>query len=153
MSHTHVRLATAEDLAAVVALYRELRPDDPVMPSELLEARWRDVTDGTHSVVTVACVDGVVAATAMLALVANLASGGRRIGLIEHVVTAVGYRRRGLARQLLEYTLAHAWSADCCKVVLLSGAHRTDAHRVYESVGFAGDVERGFVIKRPAGSS
>lgn len=38
---------------------------------------------------------------------------------------------------------------DCHKVVLLSGAQRIDAHRLYEKVGFNGCAERGFVIKAP----
>jgi hypothetical protein len=38
---------------------------------------------------------------------------------------------------------------NCCKVVLLSGAQRVEAHRVYEAIGFSGEVERGFVIKPP----
>jgi hypothetical protein len=35
------------------------------------------------------------------------------------------------------------------EVILLSGAQRIEAHRAYEAVGFRGDVERGFVAKRP----
>jgi len=31
--------------------------------------------------------------------------------------------------------------------MLLSGAQRKEAHKLYESVGFDGDVERGFVAK------
>lgn len=149
MAQTEARLARAEDLGAVISLYRELRPDDPELPDAKLSALWRSVTNGANSIVTVVCVDGEIAATAMLALIANLASGGRRIGLIEHVVTASRFRRRGLAKQLLQYTLEHAWAANCCKVVLLSGAQRVEAHQVYEAVGFSGNVERGFVIKSP----
>jgi hypothetical protein len=33
--------------------------------------------------------------------------------------------------------------------MLLSGAERAAAHRLYESVGFRADVERGFVAKPP----
>ena len=31
--------------------------------------------------------------------------------------------------------------------MLLSGSQRTDAHKLYESVGFVSDVERAFVAK------
>jgi hypothetical protein len=31
--------------------------------------------------------------------------------------------------------------------MLLSGMQREDAHVLYESLGFHGDIERGFVIK------
>jgi GNAT superfamily N-acetyltransferase len=83
----------------------------------------------------------------MLASVPNLASSARPFAVIEHVVTLAAHRRRGYARLVLEYALAKAWSRGCCKVMLLSGSQRTEAHKLYESVGFLGDVERGFVAK------
>jgi GNAT superfamily N-acetyltransferase len=149
MENLVLRLAKSDDLAAVLGLYKGLRPDEPELPTELAQTRWREVTDGEHSIITVVEVDGVIAATCMLALIANLASGGRQIGLIEHVVTASPFRQRGFAKRALAFTLDHAWAARCCKVLLLSGAQRAEAHRLYEAVGFCGDIERGFVIKVP----
>ena len=48
---------------------------------------------------------------------------------------------------MLHLALDRAWARGCYKVILLSGVQRTDAHRPYESVGFRGDIERGFVAK------
>jgi GNAT superfamily N-acetyltransferase len=62
-------------------------------------------------------------------------------------VTLQGFRRRGHARQVLRHALDLAWSRHCCKVVLLSGAARAEAHKLYESVGFDGSAELGFVAK------
>ena len=50
----------------------------------------------------------------------------------------------------MPHALELAWGHGCCKVMLSSGAQRDAAHRLYESVGFDGDRERGFVIKAPA---
>ena len=72
---------------------------------------------------------------------------GAPFGLIEHVVTAFRFRRQGFGRQVLSFALDLAWSKGCYKVVLVSGSARAEAHRLYESVGFKGDVERGFVAK------
>jgi GNAT superfamily N-acetyltransferase len=83
----------------------------------------------------------------MLAIIPNLANGARPFGIIEHVVTLSSERRRGYARLVLEHALDLAWARSCYKVLLLSGAKRTEAHELYESVGFAGDVARGFVAK------
>ena len=77
----------------------------------------------------------------------DLASGGRPFALIEHVVTLPPYRGQGLDRATMQYALDFAWSLHCCKVMLLSGVQRPEAHRLYESLGFRGDVERGFVVK------
>ena len=83
----------------------------------------------------------------MIALIANLASEGRPFAVIEHVVTLAEFRGRGLARATMQRALDFAWSRNCCKVMLLSGMLRPEAHRLYETLGFRGDVERGFVIK------
>lgn len=148
-----VRAATFNDLAAVQALYAELRPHDPVLPPDEAQRLWRGIVDDPHACVVVAQVDGRLGATCMLATLPNLASGGRRIGVIEHVITATAFRRRGLARLVLQHALALAWEQQgCCKVLLLSGMAREEAHGLYESVGFRGDVERGFVAKPVAGT-
>ena len=83
----------------------------------------------------------------MLAVIPNLANGARPFGVIEHVVTLPEFRRLDLGRVVLQFALDLAWDKDCYKVILLSGAQRTEAHELYESVGFRGDVERGFVAK------
>ena len=148
-----IRFARYEDLAAIQRLYRELRPQDPELPAEEASVRWREVIGQPHLRVVVAEAGDTLASTCMLAVIANLASGGRPFALIEHVVTLSEFQGRGLARAVMNYALDFAWSRDCCKVMLLSGAKRSDAHRFYESLGFSGDTERGFVIKpshRPA---
>ncbi len=144
------RRAIGTDLDAVLALYRALRPGDPPLERGRALELWASVHDSPRSLVVVAEHEGLVGATCMLALIANLASEGRPIGLVEHVITAPAFRRQGLAEACLRFALDEAWRRGCCKVVLLSGAQRPEAHRVYAKVGFDGDAERGFVIKRPA---
>ena len=80
------RGARGGDLEGILALYRELRPQDPEpLPNA------RKVFDrmlARDDVLIVVCeVDGTLVSTCMLALIPNLASGTRPIGLIEHVVT------------------------------------------------------------------
>lgn len=70
--------------------------------------------------------------------------------MIEHVITLPEHRGKGIATKTIDAALTFAWDKRCCKVFLLPGATRTEAHRIYESLGFNGDVERGFVIKAPA---
>ena len=143
------RRALAADMESVLTLYRTLRPDDPPLDRDRATQLWATVCDSDQSLIVVCEDEGQIGATCMLALVANLASEGRPIGLIEHVITAPALRRRGLGEACLRFAVIEAWRRGCCKVVLLSGAQRPDAHRVYEKIGFDGDVERGFVIKRP----
>lgn len=142
-----VRFAEYGDLQSVLRLYKELRPQDPALDAQDAAVKWRELLDQPHIRIVVAEVQESLAATCMIALVANLASGGRPFAVIEHVVTLPQFRGRGLARATMQYALEFAWSQNCCKVMLLSGVQRSEAHRLYESLGFRGDVERGFVIK------
>jgi len=142
-----VRFGEVRDLQGVLALYKELRPHDPELTAGQAEAKWRDLLSQSHIRVVVAQSEGILASTCMVALVTNLASGGRPFGVIEHVVTLPQFRGRGLAKATLQHALDFAWSQSCCKVMLLSGMQRGDAHALYESLGFRGDIERGFVVK------
>jgi len=146
------RLATGTDLEDVLALYRELRPQDPVLSAEIARSSFEAILQRDDVAIVVLECDGALTATCMLAILPNLASGARPFGVIEHVVTLRAFRRRGYARQVLEHALNLAWSRQCYKVMLLSGAGRTEAHRLYEAVGFNGSVERGFVVKADRGA-
>ena len=148
---TSVRPAQPADLEGVLRLYGELRPHDPDLASEVAREAFERLIHKDEVELIVCECDGVLAATCMLAVIPNLASGTKPFGVIEHVVTLEAYRRRGYARLVLQYALERAWSRSCCKVVLLSGAQRTEAHRLYESVGFDGGIERGFVARPPSG--
>jgi GNAT superfamily N-acetyltransferase len=147
MTHAGVRLAERIDLNGMLALYRELRPNDPALSEAEASEIWVRILSNPDLRVVVAECDGTLASTCMLAVVSNLANGGRPFGVIEHVVTLPRMRRRGLARAVLQFALNVAWSRRCSKVMLLSGMQRGEAHKLYESVGFRGDVERGFVAK------
>jgi len=145
-----IRRAEAGDLDGLLTLYRELRPNDPALSPDRAAELFTTILARDDVSIMVCEVDGQLAATCMLALLPNLASEGKPIGVIEHVITLASFRGHGLAKALLTQTLSRAWRLNCCKVMLLSGAQRTEAHRLYESVGFVGDAERGFVAK-PAG--
>ena len=142
-----IRLAEPEDLSGLLALYRELRPQDPRLAADEAAALLRRVLshEGVHLIVCEA--ERTLVSTCMLAVIPNLGSGGRPFGVLEHVVTLGAFRRRGFGRATLKFALDLAWAKGCCKVMLLSGAQRVEAHALYESVGFRGDVERGFVAK------
>lgn len=149
MSAMQVRLATEADHGAVKALYRELRPQDPEVDSDASLTHFRVVLQSPQARLVVALCEGEVGATCMLASIPNFASAGMPIGVIEHVITGERFRRRGLALAALEFALDAAWTMNCCKVFLLSGAQREQAHRLYESAGFVGNQELGFVQKNP----
>jgi len=82
---------------------------------------------------------GKLVASCILVIVPNLTRNARPYALIENVVTHTDYRRQGIGKRLLQHFLQFAWSQDCYKVMLLSGADRKEAHQFYEQVGFSRD--------------
>jgi GNAT superfamily N-acetyltransferase len=145
--NTIIRSAKPDDLSGILALYSELRPNDPDLTEDAARTLLSRIIDDPALELIVCECEHVLVSTCMLAIVTSLASGGRPFGVIEHVVTLSQFRRRGLGRATLQFALDLAWTRGCYKVILLSGVQRTEAHSLYESLGFKGDVERGFVAK------
>jgi GNAT superfamily N-acetyltransferase len=143
------RVAQDADLRDVLALYHELRPHDPEIPLDVARKAFAGILERDDVQIVVCDAGGARVATCMLAIIPNLAAGARPFGIIEHVVTLAAHRGRGYGRRVLDHALALAWERRCYKVTLLSGAQRPQAHRLYQSAGFDGDAERGFVIKAP----
>lgn len=149
LSKTVIRLAEPGDLSQLLKLYQELRPADPVLSPPTARQQLDLILTNPQQQLVVAQTGEHLTATAMLVLAHNLAYAGRPFALIEHVVTASVCRGQGLAKAVLRYCLELAWQRNCAKVMLLSGKQRPQAHALYQSLGFNGDAERGFVLKAP----
>ncbi|MCK7596365.1 GNAT family N-acetyltransferase [Microbulbifer sp. CAU 1566] len=141
------RLAELKDKDGILQLYRALRPNDPELGSEASEKALSEIINSPNADIIVAEHNGKLSSTCMLGTVPSMAMAGRPFGVIEHVITLPEARGNGLGKAVLTFALNQAWDMGCYKVLLLSGAQRVEAHRLYESVGFIGDVEKGFVAK------
>lgn len=144
-----IRACGSQDLAGLLALYEELRPQDPALSESAAREGLAALLRQPHTRILVALIDGQLASSCQLGVIPTLTNGGRPFGIIEHVITGAAFRRQGLSHRLLDRTLALAWELDCYKVMLLSGEGREAAHRLYEGLGFKAGIERGFVIKAP----
>ena len=144
-----IRPATADDLSGVLALYRQLNPDDPALDVAGAAPTWAAVLGSGLTTPFVAEIDGRLVSSCTLAIVPNLSRGARPYAVIENVVTDEGHRRSGLGRAVLEAALDKAWRADCYKVLLATGSRRESTLRFYEGVGFTRDAKTYFEIRRP----
>lgn len=68
------------------------------------------------------------------------------------VIVAVhpNWRRRGIARQLLEYAMSQARQESCCKATLEVRASNVGAQQLYFQLGFAPVGTRPAYYRRPA---
>ncbi len=143
-----IRECREQDLAGLLTLYAELRPNDPVLTPSVAREALRRLLAEPGVRLLVAEVEGQLAASCQLGVIPTLTNGGKPFAIIEHVITAAAFRRQGLSQQVIARALAIAWEMECYKVMLLSGEGREGAHRLYEKLGFKGGIEKGFVIKR-----
>jgi GNAT superfamily N-acetyltransferase len=149
MEKPDIRPAKATDLLGVLALYRQLNPDDPVLDQAVAESAWSTLLSSSLTTAFVADLSGRLVASCTLAIVPNLSRGGRPFGVIENVVTDLAHRRTGLGRSVLRAALNKAWEADCYKVLLTTGSRRDSTLRFYEGAGFRKDAKTYFEIRRP----
>ncbi len=143
-----IRKIRADELPALLDLYRHLHADDPALPvTSDIEQLWQRILTDPSQHYLVAEVQGKIVASCVLVIIPNLTRSARPYGLIENVVTHPDFRKRGLGTQLLKAALALAWEQNCYKVMLLTGRKDEATLRFYQQAGFEGGVKTGFVAK------
>jgi ribosomal protein S18 acetylase RimI-like enzyme len=133
-----IRLARPEDLAAIEELDRFGNSPTRNIHREL-EKYFGSVDPSTHErgLIFLGELEGVAIAKAELMLPPADGSPGSRTGYIRRVVVHPAYRRRGLARQLLEYVIAFARDREGLEAIDLHVWEENQAAiRLYESLGF-----------------
>lgn len=150
MAELQIRPAEPDDLPGVLALYRQLNPDDPVVDPAAAAPVWSALlSSGLTTTFVAQAAGGQLIGACTLAIVPNLSRGARAYGVIENVVTDAGHRQKGVGRAVLQAALDKAWRADCYKVLLATGSKRQSTLRFYEGAGFTRDAKTYFEIRRP----
>ena len=88
---------------------------------------------------------GRLVGTADMLIVPNLTHRGEPWAIVENVIVAGAERRSGAGRALIEHLIELARAAGCCKLQLISGKHRAEAHEFYRGMGLTA-VAEGFKI-------
>lgn len=142
-----IRNAERSDLAALLSLYRHLDPSDRPCSLEVAERRIEQIGRYPGSCILVGHADDVLAATCTLIVIPNLTRRGLPYGLIENVVTQHSFRGRGFGKEILNAAVETAWTADCYKVMLMTGSKRPSTLAFYVSAGFE-QSKTGFQVRR-----
>ena len=130
-----VRPAEARDAAPVLRLLAALgRPAVSADPRPQLEVFARHLADESCAIFMTE-VDGAAAGVASLWFRPRL-NWTTPEAWIPDLFVAPEYRRRGLARALLDACADEARRRGCHRLVLESGHDRAHAHRLYERYGF-----------------
>ena len=131
-----LRDATSTDLSAILSLYRDLSPTDPVLAADDAKPDYARLIGSEIAHLLVAEVDGHIVASCLLLIVPNLTRGGRPFAIIENVVTQEDHRRQGLGALLLHHAGDRAQAANCYKLMLATGRTDEAVLRFYERAGF-----------------
>jgi len=150
MSHVlNIRPADRDDLPALLALYRQLHPDDEPLPLAVARNRLEQLLLYPGSSILIGLRGDALVATCTLIVIPNLTRGATPYALIENVVTDARHRKRGYGKLILEAAMAAAWRRDCYKVMLLTGSTDPATLRFYAEAGFE-QSKTGFQARRIA---
>lgn len=139
------RTLIEKDLPSLLDLYVQLDPVNDYLELEEAQKIWKRISENKNIKYFVAVDKDKVVATCWSAIIPNMTHHGGLICFIENVVTHKDYRKQGLGRKVIEMATEDAKANNCYMACLLSNVKRTEAHKFYESIGFAGDTKKGFV--------
>ena len=142
------RLADAADFDAIMGLYHQLQPNDPIVERQRLLQTFEIILNDPRLHIFV-FEDQKILATCYLNIVPNLTRGTRSYAIIENVVTDNAVRNQGIGQQLMNYVLDFAWQQECYKVMLQTGAKREAVHQFYKSCGFTDQNKQAFIAWAP----
>ncbi len=141
-----IRRAESGDLGAIV----DLLADDPLGAGRETAVRPLDrayadafqaIDADPHQLLVVAERAGHIVGCLQLSFIPGLTRRGMWRGQIEGVRVATDERNGGLGRRLFEWAIQRCRERGCGLVQLTTDKTRPDAHRFYESLGFAASHE------------
>jgi len=139
---TEIRQAKENDVPRIIELYRELSmitteaEQRSTTPGDNYRKVFDEISNNPRRELLVADYEGEVVGTVALFIIANLSHGATPYALVENLVVNHKYRRKGIGKKLMEYTIARATQEGCHRIELVSDMRRKEAHRLYCSLGF-----------------
>ncbi|HWT96941.1 MAG TPA: GNAT family N-acetyltransferase [Terriglobales bacterium] len=148
-----IRTAVAADLPGLLALYRQLNPDETPATIETAEGLLEQFMRYRGSAILVGVKAGTIVASCALVVIPNLTRGGAPYALIENVITDAAHRRCGHGEAIVTAAVDRAWQNHCYKVMLLTGMTDAGTLQFYARCGFE-QSKTGFQKRRiPARAS
>ena len=131
-----IREANRDDLNALLELYLYLHEDSIPDQSEHLSRTWEQIINDPNHHIIVNEVDGKIVSSCVCVIIPNLTRNVRPYAFIENVVTHKDYRRRGLAKECLNFARDIALKENCYKMMLLTGSKDPNTLHFYEKAGY-----------------
>jgi len=133
MKGLNLRQAENKDFLGILSLLETLS-QTRVTQDKVLKM-FREILKSKFYSLWVATVNGKVIGTASIFFAPSLAHG-KNWGLIDNVVVAEEYRRKGIGRKLVEVLVNFAKKKNCYKIILTSRFSRPEVHQFWQKLGF-----------------
>jgi len=141
------RAAASTDFDAIMMLYRQLHPRDPIVADGSDRTAFDTILSQEWLQIYVLERDTKIIATTYLNIVPNLTRSASPYAVIENVVVEETLRGRGHGREIMDRTLERAWAAGCYKVMLMTGSRRESTHAFYRACGFSPDAKTAYLVR------
>ncbi len=131
-----IREVLENELAGLLRLYSQLHGNKMPEYTNELQLLWKQIIDDPKHHIIVAEENGEIVSSCVAVIIPNLTHRQRPYALIENVITDEKFRNRGLATACLNYAKEIALSANCYKIMLLTGSKEDATLRFYEKAGY-----------------
>ena len=148
MQISEIRELNEGDLESLVKLYEQLDGSNAGFSVEDARGIWKNEIEENPNIKYFGAVEnGKVVSTCFCAIIPNLTRLGGAICFVENVVTDKDFRKQGLGKKVMDKAIEFAREKNCYKVILESGAWRTEAHQFYRNLGFDDTAKKSFLLK------
>lgn len=143
--YMEIKEANRSDLSGLLRLYTQLHDNPMPDMNENLFTLWNKILSREDHHVILGTVNGEIVSSCVLTVIPNLTHGQQPYALIENVVTDEGYRKKGYATEVLNYAKEIAQSANCYKIMLLTGSKYESTLKFYEQAGYRKNDKTAFI--------
>lgn len=133
-----IREAAAGDLGAVLEIYRDSGLDaEAGLGADEARLIYGKMKAYPSYTIYIAETDGAARGTFSLLIMDTIAHGGTPSAVVEAVAVSRSSQGKGVGKAMMRFAMQRCKALGCYKLMLCSNGKRTDAHRFYESLGFA----------------
>ncbi len=140
-----VREAKIDDLIAVLELYLFLHEERIPEQNEHLKKTWNQIIEDKAHHLIVNEIDGRIVSSCVCLIIPNLTRNIRPYAFVENVVTHADYRKKGYARECLDYAKKIAQEENCYKMMLLTGSKSPTTLHFYQEAGYNSNDKTAFI--------
>lgn len=133
-----VRVATEDDVPAILALYADTGLDDGIaMTLDAALQRFRRIASyPDYRIYVVVDEAGRIAASYALLVMDNIAHNGAPLSIVEQVAVAASHQGRGFGTLMMHHAMERSRERGCYKLALSSNVRFERAHAFYDKLGF-----------------